>query len=422
MSIRFALFSGIIALLLVMALSQTALIYGFKQRLQQEITEQSTELTRVVLQMTAEKLQAGSHTTQAPAEVKQQVKIIELEKTPGTVVNLQNQLQQQLLVLTSKDPQQLKTWHVKTDRSTSPLIADFMRYTLLMIGISTIIAILLALYLAHRFIRPLDHLLQGFRQLQDGELGHTIKEQGLQEYRYVAQQFNQMSVQLAQLAEQAEQAQQQQHLVELGEISRGMVHALRNPIHTLTLLLEQVAHSDDAALRQQLADTAEQKMQQINRSLTALLTLSCADINRQHRVSLLSVVQDLMLEFSSASVQFQLAGDTDLVINGAESELRTILHAVISNAVEASPAEGVISLTFDKRQKQLLIDDMGPGLDATIAAQLFSPHCSSKAEGAGMGLYIAQRLLQRYYHANISLDNRVGGGCRVCISFAGAEA
>lgn len=209
MSIRFALFSGIIALLLVMAISQTALIYGFKQRLQQEITEQSTELTRVVLQMTAEKLQAGSNNMQRPAEVKQQVKIIELEKVQGAGPNLQNQLQQQLLVLTSKDPQQLKTWHLKTDRGTSPLIADFMRYTLLMIGISTVIAILLALYLAHRFIRPLGQLVAGFRCLQQGQLGQTITEQGLKEYRYVAQQFNQMSTQLAQLAAQAEQAQQQ---------------------------------------------------------------------------------------------------------------------------------------------------------------------------------------------------------------------
>lgn len=200
-----------------------------------------------------------------------------------------------------------------------------------------------------------------------------------------------------------------------------MVHALRNPIHTLTLLLEQVADSDDVQLRQQLAVSAEQKMQQINRSLTALLTLSCADINRQQQVSILAVVQDLMLEFSTAKVQFQLAGDTDFAIPGAESELRTILHAVLSNAVEASPTDGVIRLTLNSTQRQLSIEDQGTGLTEDIAKALFSPHCSSKAEGAGMGLYIAQRLLQRYYAGYIVLRNRVSGGCHANICFGTEE-
>lgn len=426
MSIRTVLFGGIIALLLLMALSQMALVYGFNQRLEQEISVKSEQLTRVVLQMTAEKLQpaAGQQPAEHSKTVKREIKVIELEGDQLVIQrNLQTEMQQQLHQLTASDaPPQLKTWHVKSQQGVSPVVADFMRYTLLLIALSTLMAIGLALWLAHRFMRPLDQLVLGFRALQQGQLGQTIEEQGLREYRYVAQQFNQMSSQLAQLAAQAQHAQQQQHLVELGEISRGMVHALRNPIHTLTLLLEQVALSDDPTLRQRLADTAEQKMQQINRSLTALLTLSCADINRQQQVSLLAVLQDLMLEFSSASVQFQLAGDHDLSLAGAETELRTILHAVLSNAVEASPQGGVIKLTLDNKLRQICIDDQGAGLTDAIASQLFSPHCSSKAEGAGMGLYIAQRLLHRYYNGDISLQNRPRGGCRVCICFTAGES
>ncbi|MBU2071479.1 MAG: HAMP domain-containing protein, partial [Gammaproteobacteria bacterium] len=277
MSIRTVLFSGIIALLLLMALSQMALVYGFNQRLEQEISKQSEQLTRVVLQMTAEKLQpagasqqSGQQKTAQVKEVQREIKVIELEGDQQVIRHsLQTELQHQLHLITADDaPAQLKTWHLKSDKAVSPVVADFMRYTLLLIAVSTLMAIGLALGLAHRFMRPLDQLVLGFRQLQQGALGYSVKEKGLREYRYVAQQFNTMSRQLADLAAQAEQAQQQQHLIELGEISRGMVHALRNPIHTLTLLLEQVAASDDASLRTRLAETAEQKMQQINRSLT----------------------------------------------------------------------------------------------------------------------------------------------------------
>ena len=426
MSIRTVLFGGIIALLLLMALSQMALVYGFNQRLEQEISKQSEQLTRVVLQMTAEKLQpagaspeSGQQQTQQVKKVQREIKVIELEGDQQVIYrNLQSEMQHQLHLITADDaPPQLKTWHVKSQNGVSPVVADFMRYTLLLIAVSTLMAIGLALWLAHRFMRPLDQLVLGFRQLQQGALGHSIKEQGLREYRYVAQQFNTMSRQLADLAAQAEQARQQQHLIELGEISRGMVHALRNPIHTLTLLLEQVAASDDAGLRTRLAETAEQKMQQINRSLTALLTLSCDDINRSQQLSLRSVISDLMLEFSTAAVQFELRGDDELFLAGSESELRAIVHAVLSNAVEASPPQGLISLTLDAAQRQLTIVDQGPGLAPGIAERLFSPHCSTKAEGAGMGLYIARRLLERHYQGSINLQNLPAGGCLACIGF-----
>lgn len=426
MSIRTVLFSGIIALLLLMALSQMALVYGFNQRLEQEISKQSEQLTRVVLQMTAEKLQpagasqqSGQQKTAQVKEVQREIKVIELEGDQQVIRHsLQTELQHQLHLITADDaPAQLKTWHLKSDKAVSPVVADFMRYTLLLIAVSTLMAIGLALGLAHRFMRPLDQLVLGFRQLQQGALGYSVKEKGLREYRYVAQQFNTMSRQLADLAAQAEQAQQQQHLIELGEISRGMVHALRNPIHTLTLLLEQVAASDDASLRTRLAETAEQKMQQINRSLTALLTLSCDDINRSQQLSLRSVINDLMLEFSTAAVKFELSGDEDLYLAGAESELRAIVHAVLSNAVEASPPHAMVTLQLNAARRQLTITDQGPGLAPGITERLFSPHCSTKAEGAGMGLYIARRLLERHYQGTISLQNLSAGGCLACIGF-----
>ena len=68
-------------------------------------------------------------------------------------------------------------------------------------------------------------------------------------------------------------------------------------------------------------------------------------------------------------------------------------------------------------------------LSNDIIAQLFQPHISSKAEGAGMGLYLCRRLLQRYYHGDITINNLSGnhptepandnavGGCMAKITF-----
>jgi len=430
MSIRLSLFIGITALLLLMALSQSALIYGFNQKLEQEISRETTELTKVVLAMTAKQLQPQPTTMDPdsaaqPEPLRQEVRIIELKGDAALSLDtLDTRLQHTLhQVLTQRDAAFTPgTVHIERERRVNPLIAEFMQYTLLLIAASTAIALLLALWLANRFIQPLNQLVLGFRRLQQGQLGTQVPTSGLREYQFVSEQFNQMSERIQQHAEQSRQLQQQQHLVELGEVSRGMVHALRNPIHTLTLLLEQVATSADADMRRQLSEVAEQKMQQINRSLTALLTLSCDDIDRSKAVSCRTILHDLLLEFSTAKVQFTLEANSDVIVPAAESELRSILHSILSNAVEASPDNGLICITLSNTASApIQICDQGPGLSADIAANLFSAHCSDKAEGAGMGLYIAQRLMQRHYQGHIDISNQPQGGCCVQLSFGNRE-
>ncbi|WP_213995567.1 HAMP domain-containing sensor histidine kinase [Arsukibacterium sp.] len=448
MSIRWALSLGIICLLLVMAASQIWLVRFFQGQIEQQISSSSSEITRVVLAQTADQLKTiirrpppppappvpakGEAPREQAAPREPKVQIIEIEKD-GRQLNIESladidwQQEQQAVahLLQQIAAEKLQDRAEQLHRSgrfnqAGPLIAEFTRYTMLLIAASTALAMLIALWLGHRLIQPLQRLVAGFKQLQQGQLGQQVATTGLAEYRYVSEQFNQMSSQLAALAAQAEQHQQQQHLAELGEISRGMVHALRNPIHTLSLLLEQVASSDDPALRQRLSEQAEQKMQHINRNLTAMLTLSCADIDRSQPVSLQNVINDLLLEFSTEQLHFTVSGAGTTQLAGAEAELRSIFHTVLANAAEASGGKGQISIDVQSlaQQLQITICDDGPGLSPDIASRLFSPHCSTKADGAGMGLYIASRLLKLYYQGTISLKNRSEGGCCVTIIFS----
>ncbi|MAD73358.1 MAG: sensor histidine kinase [Rheinheimera sp.] len=447
MSIRWALSLGIICLLLVMAASQIWLVRFFQGQIEQQISSSSSEITRVVLAQTADQLEtiirrpprppappvpANSEAPREQAATRQhKVRIIEIEKDGRqlsveslTDINWQQEQHAVEHLLQQIAAEKLQDRAEQLHRSgrfnqAGPLIAEFTRYTMLLIAASTALAMLIALWLGHRLIQPLQRLVAGFKQLQQGQLGQQVATTGLAEYRFVSEQFNQMSSQLAALAAQAEQHQQQQHLAELGEISRGMVHALRNPIHTLSLLLEQVASSDDPQLRQRLSEQAEQKMQHINRNLTAMLTLSCADIDRSQPVSLQNVINDLLLEFSTGQLQFTVSGSGSVRLPGAEAELRSIFHTVLANAAEASGGKGQISIDVQPQAQQLHITicDDGPGVTPDIASRLFSPHCSSKADGAGMGLYITSRLLKLYYQGSISLENRAAGGCCVTIIF-----
>lgn len=473
MTIQRALLWGICLILAVVALSQLLSLWWLQQQLQQEITKQSGQLSKIVLARTAEKIQLNTNVitlddknTAEPASAPDNTTTNKSGNTKTTVtkriitshgddmaqevrifkVDSQQALPEVMQIELAETLQELDELHaignngaaqpwvqrfnIDSASQSKAIIDKYLRYQLLALLVSLALALSLALWLGYRFIAPLQQLVQGFRRLASGEAPVQLDDsQGLAEYRFVLNQFNTASQQLTDLAAHRAQLAQQQQLIELGEISRGLVHALRNPIHTMALALEQMPAVSEQ--QQQLHKLIEQKMQHINRTLTSLLTLSCDGVDRSEQVSLNAVLQDIALEFSQAKVQIQLDLPATVLMAGAEAELRSIAHAVICNAVEASPELGVVKVhlqKFDDRI-ELMVSDQGAGLSNDIIAQLFQPHISSKAEGAGMGLYLCRRLLQRYYHGDIRINNLSGnhpnepandniiGGCMAKITF-----
>ncbi len=445
-----ALLLGVCGVFLLLGLGQTWSVWWLQQQLQHQLSEQSQQLSRIILARTAEKFQhqfvvdyrqtpdstaALDSTSVSPTPGGGQtadVTMIKLRRhepagsaaqagaataTTMSHEDLTQQLEQTLTELRGQQGETPKQWvsqfRIKTSDSSKQLSSQYLSYQMIVLAVSTLLALAVMLGLAQRLLQPLQRLQQGFRALAAGQAGVQLDTGApLQEYRVLLQQFNQTSQELAALQAQKAELARQQQLVELGEISRGLVHAMRNPIHTMALALDQLP--DTAP---QLKHLIEQKMQHLNRTLTSLLTLSCAAIDRQQRVNLRTVLQDLALEFYHAGLCFDCSDD--VTIAGAESELRFIFHVLISNAVEASPQQGSVQIRLQQQADGCLLQvcDQGPGLASDISQQLFSPHVSSKADGAGMGLYLAKRLLELYYHAQLSLVNAPAGGCVASVTF-----
>lgn len=447
-----ALIVGICSLFVLMGLSQALTLWWFQQQLQQELSEQSQALSRIILARTAEKLQhqfvfntnsamqvfttdqgaqpqvtvQSAPPPTAPAQNSAQDRQVEVRKLENgiTIVKMKQhdddagkakvdldlnlQLEQTLSELKQSGTASqhwVSQFKLKTSGSSQQLISQYLGYQLIALALSTALALVLLLWFGSRLLQPLQRLVQGFRALAQGEAGIQLDTQApLAEYRQALQQFNVASTELAALQQQKAELARQQQLVELGEMSRGLVHALRNPIHTMALALEQISGNDPA-----LQQLIEQKMQHINRTLSTLLTLSCQGVDRSTPVALKAVLQDLCLEFSAQQLQLDAPA---LYCRGAEAELRFILHVLVSNAVEASPQPGTVFLKLWQAADGIYfqVTDQGQGLSPTVAASLFQPHISSKAEGAGMGLYLAQRLLQMYYRGDIQLKNCPDGG------------
>jgi signal transduction histidine kinase len=313
-----------------------------------------------------------------------------------------NNSEQQVVIdtLTDEQPSAIET-----------LIDDMIMVILL----SSMVALFLAFWLSNHFTRPLQRLSAGFESLEKGEFGVQVKAAGINEYRKTIHSFNQMSQRLARLAESEKTLQQQGHLAELGEVSRGLAHALRNPMHTIGLSVEQLKDPDlPEKLKLKLQGKIEAKIKHIDKTIKALLTLTSGEIVRDDDVPMRSVIQDVVLEMKSTDPNVKLSLDApNTTIKGAESEIRAIIHTLIVNAVESNNGQGKvdIKLTENDEAIKIKVTDQGAGIAASVAERLFQPHVSSKAEGAGMGLYISRRLATLYYNGDVTLCNGSEGGC-----------
>lgn len=331
----------------------------------------------------------------------------------------------QKVFITTDNNQGNFVYEMRSSQTSSTKLINTIQ---LMIAISALLALLFAFWLSAKFNQPLKALATGFNKLSAGDYSAKIAPSGVEEIKQTMQQFNLMVQRLAKLSEQEKHNNETQHLAELGEVSRGLAHTLRNPIHTIGLSIEQL---DDSALpadtRHNLITTIKNKIQHIDNNIKALLTLTTSGISRRNKVPLLAVIQDIVLEYKFCTNKpqtFTIEVASEIAIEGDESEIRSVLHTLIINACEANTInkEVIITANVSDNEVQITVTDMGLGLSEDIKAQLFKPHVSTKAEGAGMGLYIAKRIVSLHYGGKLELTNVLSdsqdkiAGCKATLS------
>jgi signal transduction histidine kinase len=309
---------------------------------------------------------------------------------------------------------------VSFDPKSSSVDQYFDRLVWLLLLVS-LVGLTFAYWLASHISKPLSQLSRGFTFLEQGDFDSQIQPQGIKEIRDTLIKFNQTSKRLSQLQVLEKKFQQQQQMAELGELARGLAHTLRNPLNTIGLGISQLQQPNLAIEeQQQIAQHIQDKIQHLDNTIKTLLHLANNQVIRDKSVNLVPVVSDILLEISitkHAAIDFQQKSAVCLICS--EAEIRAMFHALISNAIEANnkvlegKSKRAIKLNLEQQEDGVLltVEDEGSGISPQIVPDLFKPHISTKAEGAGMGLFIVKRISHLYYRGKIVLTNIEPKGC-----------
>ncbi|MEI2439827.1 two-component system sensor histidine kinase AtoS [Priestia megaterium] len=198
---------------------------------------------------------------------------------------------------------------------------------------------------------------------------------------------------------------QSEKLALVGEVAAGAAHEIRNPlavIHGFISLMNQ-SLSDEEKKRFYLP-LLMKELERINYIIEEMLLLSKPGTPVMKKVSMQEIINELLpliTHSSKFTEKDKLIFDVKLqpyILKVDEKQIKQVLHNLIRNSMEAMDGEGVITIYSQVHEDSycLYIEDTGKGIPLHMQQSLYQPFSTSKDSGTGLGLPIAQRILESH--------------------------
>ena len=280
------------------------------------------------------------------------------------------------------------------------------------------LAILLSSWLATRVIRPVEELARAAHEVAAGNWNATVEVSTQDEIGQLAESFNRMT---RDLLDHRERLVQAERVAAWRELARRLAHELKNPLFPLQLTMENLLRAREQG-QPQFDETFRESAATLLSEISNLKNIigRFSDFSKMPRPNF-QVVQLRELfggavklhqaQLTKTGVHCALEISADNPIAADPELLHRALSNLISNAIEAMPQGGALTLRAIQRQDSVRIEiaDTGSGLAPEESAQLFTPYYTSKAHGTGLGLAIVQSIVSDH-GGRISVTSKPGRG------------
>ena len=206
-----------------------------------------------------------------------------------------------------------------------------------------------------------------------------------------------------------QRARQAERLAELGTLTGGLAHELKNPLSTiqlnLQLLGEDIMPENPALPRlQSRLSTVQKETSRLRDILDDFLRFAGRMELVRKPVELNDMLEELV-DFYTPQAQLQRVAlrlrrsDEPLFAAVDEKLVKQAILNLMINALQAMPESGgEIILSARQEEGQAIIDvtDTGRGMDAATASRIFDAYYSTKRGGTGLCLAIARRIVHEH--------------------------
>ena len=263
-------------------------------------------------------------------------------------------------------------------------------------------AALLAVFLTNNIVRPLTALRQRLSELDLTASQAPIQYEGQDAIGDLVKQYNAL---LGALKEKVDELAKSEREGAWRSMAMQVAHEIKNPLTPLKLgvqQLERAVREERPDLAQRVERFAPMAIAQID-VLTAVASdfsqMASIDPDRFERVDLKEVLTASANLYDPHGVVADLP-DSELIVRGTRKHLLRVFNNLLSNAVQAVEEQGAgtVRIQAERAGQGCLVRvvDEGVGIAPERLDRIFEPRFTTKSSGTGLGLSMAQMLVNHF--------------------------
>ncbi|HEX4347329.1 MAG TPA: sensor histidine kinase [Vicinamibacterales bacterium] len=315
-------------------------------------------------------------------------------------------------------------WNVLVEQPTSDAYATataLRRELIVAISGALGVMMIVGLFMGRKFIAPIFELRRGTQLVAEGKLDTRVDVKSVDEFGQLGDAFNAMAGRLGELQEEVKKQERQAMFV---RIAAGLFHDLSHPIQNVGNSAKLLARDDmNAEDRHAFFQTIERELTTIKRFLDDLRNVAKPrpierfpmDVN----ASLSEIVESMRAEAERHAVSLVASyAGTPLMMEGDRFALGRVYRNLITNAIQATPAGGRITVSTARANDHVAVNvtDTGSGIAADRLGRIFDDFVTTKKNGLGLGLAVSKRIVEQL-DGTIDVTSEIGRGTSFTLRF-----
>jgi signal transduction histidine kinase len=287
--------------------------------------------------------------------------------------------------------------------------------------------LVLAVSISFHYVRPVEELARAAEKVAAGDLSQELPVRGKDEVGRLTRSFNEMISKLRQNRELEEKVRETQYLSQLGQLSSGVAHEIRNPLNFIALAIDHLGalsknDSDDAVKeKEQILSKIKEEIHRLNELVTNFVTYgrppapSVAPVQIPEIVESVLRMADGRLRTQGILCRREFHAGPPVLVD--PDMIRRAVVNVVGNAIDAMPDGGELRIAAGPGEDggyELSIFDTGAGIPAENRDRIFDPYFTTKPSGLGLGLVLTRKIVEAH-GGKIVLDSQPGNGTRIRI-------